>query len=92
MLTSVNAGEFLGRSRTVRALRARADRLVEQLAQEPPTFRDDRGVMIARLRAEFGDVELFRPLLSLREAVRFARWALEIREQVRQSSRRAKAS
>lgn len=89
---AMNAGAFLGQSRTVRSLRARADRLVEELRGQVPTLLDDNGVLLARMRPEFGDVELYRPLMSLREAVRFARWVLEVREQVRQSSREAKSA
>jgi len=86
----MNAGDFLAQSRTVRSLRARADRIAEQIAGQVPTLLDDNGVLLARLRVGYGDVELYRPLMSLRESVRLARWVLAVREQVRQSSRKVR--
>jgi hypothetical protein len=85
----MNAGTFIAKSRAARSLHAKAERIVQEIKPQAPMLTDDNGVLLARIRPEFGDVELFRSLLSLRESMRFARWVQEIREQVRQSSRRA---
>lgn len=88
--TPMNAGQYLGQMRTARLLRAKADKVLAAIAGQEPTFTDERDVPLARIRPEFGDVQLFVPLMDLRQAVKFARWVLDVREQVRQSSRRVR--